>query len=110
MRSTIPLRGLSFLALWFAHAGASIAAFLWYFTVSSSRFDGHRFSSAALRLSSLACDVLWFPLAKPLTSVVQWPGSLGWLPVGLNSALWVIALALALRWRLSNRRPHKSAP
>lgn len=79
---------------WVLHAALSIAAFLWHYTAAASRFDGRGVSAAVMSGSMLARDLLWFPLAEPLARLLSLPGVLGWLPVLLNSALWMLALAL----------------
>jgi hypothetical protein len=93
------VRFLAYAGLVLLHAAASVAAFLWHYTVSSSQFDRHAVSPLALVLSSTTEKVLWFPLAKPLLEAVRLPGLWGWLPVLLNSALWVLVLAFLMRWR-----------
>jgi hypothetical protein len=99
------VRFIAYAGLVLLHAAASGAAFLWHYTVSSARFDGHAVSPLALVASSAAEKVLWFPLAKPLLGAVRLPGLLGWLPVVLNSALWVVLLALLMRSRQRWRTP-----
>lgn len=99
-------RSFAYAGLVVLHAGASVAAFLWHYTVSSSRFDGHAVSPLALALSSAAERALWFPLAKPLLGAGRLPGLFGWLPVLLNSVLWVVLLALLMRWRRQWKLSH----
>lgn len=92
-------RSVAYAGLVLLHCGASVAAFLWHYMVSSSQFDGHVVSPLVVVLSSAAEKALWFPLAKPLLGAVPLPGLLGWLPVLLNSALWGVLFALLMRWR-----------
>ena len=93
------MRFAGYVGLALLHASASAAAFLWHYTASASRFDGHAVSPLVLHLSSVAEKVLWFPFAEPLLTLLHPTGLLGWLPVLLNSALWVVAFALLVRWR-----------
>ena len=92
------MRCIAYAGFFLLHAFASLAAFLWHYTVSASRFDGRAVSPLSLHLSAAAEKVLWFPLVEPLFELLRPAGWLGWLPVLLNSALWVSALALLMRW------------
>lgn len=96
-------RSVAYVGVALLHTGASVAAFLWRFTVSASQFDGHDVSPSVLVWSSWTQNALWFPLAKPLMGLLRLPGLLGWLPVLLNSALWVVLFALLVRWHRQRR-------
>ena len=96
-----------FFAFWLVHVVASIAAFLWHYKVSANQFDGYAVSTLALRLSLLTNDILWFPLAKPIYLFLRIPAWMGWLPVLVNSAIWVIAFRLILRWYRRNQAKSK---
>lgn len=71
------IRPLPFLLFWLLHILASVAAFLWHYSVSLSRFDGHAVAPGVLRISGLLNDVLSFSLAGVLTSVLPVSGVFG---------------------------------
>lgn len=96
------IRLIPFLLFWLLHILASVAAFLWHYSVSFSRFNGHAVAPGVLRISGLLNDVLSFPLAGALASVMPLSGVFGWLPVLINNALWAAGLSLA--WRHYRRR------
>lgn len=86
---------------WLLHLLASVAAFLWHYSLSYSRFDGHQVSGWALRLAGALYEILWWPLARGLYAWDLLPAWVNWLPLVANSGLWT--LGVWLLWRCFRR-------
>lgn len=69
------------IALFVVHALISAGAFLWHYTLSAGRFDGHAGSSVALQLAQVIKAVCFFPFASILFEWVPLGGVWGWMPV-----------------------------
>lgn len=97
--------------LWFifitmAHFLASVAAFLWSYNLTASRFDGRLVSHTSTLLAKILFYVLWLPFGHALMAISTFkflPGLWGWLPVVLNSAFLAAAIVAGVRYR--RRRP-----
>lgn len=91
------------------HFVASASSFLWSYSITSARFEGHAVSHTAAVFAKALTSIMWFPVAEPLMKVLPpLPGIMGWLPVLANSGLWAVAFVAISRWIfLSTRRlPH----
>ena len=83
------------IALFVVHALISAGAFLWHYTLSAGRFDGHAGSSVALQLAQVIKAVCFFPFASILFEWVPLGGVWGWMPVVVNSAVVAVSVILA---------------
>lgn len=83
------------IALFVVHALISAGAFLWHYTLSAGRFDGHAGSSVVLQLAHVIKAVCFFPFASILFEWVPLGGVWGWMPVVVNSAVVAVSVILA---------------
>ena len=71
------------IALFVVHALISAGAFLWHYSLSAGRFDGHAGSALALQLAQVIKAVCFFPFASILFE---------WMPVVVNSAVVAVSI------------------
>jgi|GEM_PF-4588739 len=74
------------------HGALTTLAFLWSYGVGSDHFEGRPVSLFSVYASEWLSETLKFPLVTASFKIFRFPGLWGYMPILLNSALWVTML------------------